>query len=76
MRAIVYSEAGGPEVLRLVDRPEPTPAPGEVLVRMALSGVNPTDWKARRAGGHGGLGTPRGDYVIAFALPVAVAGTA
>jgi NADPH2:quinone reductase len=56
MRAIVYSEAGGPDVLRLVDRPEPVPGPGEVLVRMAVSGVNPTDWKARRAGGHGGRG--------------------
>jgi NADPH2:quinone reductase len=47
VRAIVYSEAGGPEVLRLVDRPEPTPGPGEVRVRMHVSGVNPTDWKAR-----------------------------
>jgi NADPH2:quinone reductase len=56
MRAIVYSEAGGPEVLRLVDRPEPAPGPGEVLVRIAASGVNPTDWKARAAGGLGGRG--------------------
>jgi len=53
MRAIVYSEAGGPEVLRLVDRPEPEPGPGEVLVRMAVSGVNPTDWKTRRGTGAG-----------------------
>jgi NADPH2:quinone reductase len=61
VRAIVYLEAGGPEVLRLVDRPEPMPASGEVLVRMAVSGVNPTDWKARRAGGLGGRGLgPRG----------------
>ena len=50
MRAIVYSEAGGPEVLRLVDRPEPVPGPGEVRVRMHVSGVNPTDWKARSRG--------------------------
>lgn len=50
MRAIVYSEAGGPDVLRLVDRPEPTPGPGEVRVRMHVSGVNPTDWKARARG--------------------------
>jgi NADPH2:quinone reductase len=60
MRAIVYSEAGGPEVLRLVDRPEPAPGPGEVLVRIAASGVNPTDWKARRAGGLGGGGVGPG----------------
>jgi NADPH:quinone reductase len=48
MRAIVYSETGGPEVLRLVERPVPEPGPGEVRVDVAVSGVNPTDWKARR----------------------------
>ena len=31
----------------MVDRPVPEPAPGEVRVRLALSGVNPTDWKSR-----------------------------
>lgn len=50
MRAIVYSEAGGPEVLRLVDRPEPSPGLDEVRVGMRASGVNPTDWKARTRG--------------------------
>ena len=47
MKAVVYSETGGPEVLRLVERPIPEPGPGEVRVRVAVSGVNPTDWKAR-----------------------------
>src|SRR2546427_6056916 len=50
MRAVVYSQSGEPDVLRLVDRPLPEPGPGEVRVRMAVSGVNPTDWKARRGG--------------------------
>jgi NADPH:quinone reductase len=50
VRAIVYSEAGGPEVLRLVDRPEPLPGRGEVRVRLHVSGVNPTDWKGRSRG--------------------------
>jgi NADPH2:quinone reductase len=45
MRAIRYSETGGSEVCRLSDRPAPGPAAGEVLVRVAVSGVNPTDWK-------------------------------
>jgi NADPH:quinone reductase len=49
----VYTETGGPEVLKLVERPEPTPGPGEVLVRVAVSGVNPTDWKSRRGNGPG-----------------------
>ena len=53
MRAIVYRETGDPSVLSLVERPEPAPGPGEVLVRVAISGVNPTDWKVRRGGGPG-----------------------
>ena len=57
MRAIVYSETGGPGVLRLVERPEPEPGPGEVLVRVAVSGVNPTDWK-NRAGRRPGEAPP------------------
>ncbi len=48
MKAVVYSQTGGPEVLRLVEIPDPEPGPGEVLVRVAFSGVNPTDWKNRR----------------------------
>ncbi|MBU2670349.1 NADPH:quinone reductase [Actinoplanes bogorensis] len=47
MKAIIYSDNGGPEVLRLVDREVPEPGPGEVRVRVAVSGVNPTDWKTR-----------------------------
>jgi NADPH2:quinone reductase len=47
MRAIVYSQAGDSRVLRLVEKPVPEPGPGEVRVRVHVSGVNPTDWKAR-----------------------------
>ncbi|GAA0381679.1 MULTISPECIES: NADPH:quinone reductase [Micromonospora] len=48
MKAIVYERTGDPSVLQLVDRPLPEPGAGEVLVRIVFSGVNPTDWKARR----------------------------
>ncbi|WP_328340722.1 NADPH:quinone reductase [Micromonospora sp. NBC_00421] len=48
MKTIVYERTGDPSVLQLVDRPAPEPGPGEVLVRVAVAGVNPTDWKARR----------------------------
>src|SRR2546425_6810306 len=48
MRAVVYAETGDPDVLRLTERPVPEPGPGEVRVRVRVSGVNPTDWKARR----------------------------
>jgi NADPH2:quinone reductase len=53
VKAIVYSQTGDPDVLRLVDRPMPEPGPGEVRVRVRFSGVNPTDWKARRGSGPG-----------------------
>jgi len=55
VKAIVYRPEDG--VLRLVERPEPQPDTGEVLVRIAFSGVNPTDWKARR---NPYAGTPQG----------------
>ncbi len=48
----MYSETGGTGVLRLVERGVPEPGPGEVRVRVAVSGVNPTDWK-RRSGATG-----------------------
>ena len=48
MKAIVYSETGDPSVLHLVERELPDPGPGEVRVRVIVSGVNPTDWKSRR----------------------------
>ena len=53
MRAIVYTETGGPDVLKLVERTDPKPGPDEVVVRVAVSGVNPTDWKARAGDGPG-----------------------
>ncbi|MCW2839234.1 MAG: NADPH:quinone reductase, partial [Aeromicrobium sp.] len=47
MRAIVYSQTGDPSVLGLVEREPAEPGPGEVRVRVVVSGVNPTDWKSR-----------------------------
>jgi NADPH2:quinone reductase len=43
MKAIEISTFGGPEVLRLVDRPDPKPLAGELLIRVAASGVNRPD---------------------------------
>jgi NADPH2:quinone reductase len=48
MRAVWYERNGGSEVLTLGEMPTPEPGPGEVLVRLAASGVNPSDWKTRR----------------------------
>lgn len=43
MHAIEISETGGPEVLRYVEKPTPTPAAGEVLIRADAIGVNYID---------------------------------
>jgi putative PIG3 family NAD(P)H quinone oxidoreductase len=43
MIAIDPPEAGGPELLRPVDRPLPSPGPGELLIRVAAAGVNRPD---------------------------------
>lgn len=48
MKAAWYDRNGGSEVLSYGDLPTPTPGAGEVLVRLAASGVNPSDWKTRR----------------------------
>jgi NADPH:quinone reductase-like Zn-dependent oxidoreductase len=59
MRAVLYERTGpAAEVLRLVELPRPEPGPGEVLVRVAVSGANPSDAKSR-AGARGGMAFPR-----------------
>jgi NADPH:quinone reductase-like Zn-dependent oxidoreductase len=47
MKAIQFTEFGGPEVLQVVDLPEPHPADGQIRVRVHAVGVNPIDWKVR-----------------------------
>ncbi|MDT0168659.1 NADPH:quinone reductase [Pseudarthrobacter sp. BRE9] len=51
MKAIVYGETGPSSVLQLRDKPLTDPGPGEVRVRLVVSGVNPTDWKSRAGSG-------------------------
>lgn len=53
MKAIEYSQSGDSSVLQLVERDISHPGPGEVRIRTVVSGVNPTDWKARQGGGFG-----------------------
>ncbi len=51
MRAVEISEPGGPEVLRLCERPVPTPQAGEIVIRVAYAGVNRPD-ALQRAGSY------------------------
>src|ERR1044071_813811 len=48
MRAVEISTPGAPEVLKPVERPDPVPAPGEVLIRVAAAGVNRPDVLQRK----------------------------
>ena len=48
MKAIEITAPGGPEVLRLVDRPMPVAGTGEALIRVAASGINRPDVLQRK----------------------------
>ncbi|MFN3415734.1 MAG: NAD(P)H-quinone oxidoreductase [Caldimonas sp.] len=48
MKAVEIVEYGAPEVLRLAERPDPVPGPGEVLIRVGASGVNRPDVLQRK----------------------------
>jgi NADPH:quinone reductase-like Zn-dependent oxidoreductase len=51
MRAVIITRPGGPEVLELQERPTPTPAANEVLVRVRASALNRADL-LQRAGNY------------------------
>lgn len=53
MKAVIFERVGGPEVLQLVERPEPSPAAGEVLLEICGTALNYADLLQRR-----------GDYVM------------
>jgi NADPH:quinone reductase-like Zn-dependent oxidoreductase len=48
MKAVRFSRFGGPEVLEIVDLPDPHPGPGQVRIAVRAAGVNPSDWKKRQ----------------------------
>jgi NADPH:quinone reductase-like Zn-dependent oxidoreductase len=48
MKAVRFRQFGGPEVLQIVDLPDPHAGPGQIRVEVRAAGVNPSDWKARR----------------------------
>jgi NADPH2:quinone reductase len=59
MRAVQQEEFGGPEVLAVVELPMPEPGPGQVLIEVALAGVNFADTHQRR-----------NEYLAAAELPL------
>lgn len=47
MHAVGLNSYGGPEVLHLVELPDPHPAPGQVRVKVRAAGINPADVMVR-----------------------------
>jgi NADPH:quinone reductase-like Zn-dependent oxidoreductase len=47
MKAVVIHAYGGPEQLKFEDRPDPIPGPGDVLIKVVATSVNPFDLKIR-----------------------------
>ncbi len=64
MQVIEVARFGGPEVLRLAQRPEPVAGRGEVVVRVHAATVNPTDLGARA--GRGPRDMPRPPFVLGW----------
>ncbi|MFD7062163.1 NADP-dependent oxidoreductase [Streptomyces sp. NPDC059906] len=58
-KAVAIHQFGGPDVLGLVDVPEPVPGPGQVTVRVRATGVNGFDCRVRSGG-------MRGRYPVEF----------
>ena len=48
MKAVRFSQFGSPEVLEIVDLPDPHPGPAQVRIAVRAAGVNPSDWKERK----------------------------
>jgi NADPH:quinone reductase-like Zn-dependent oxidoreductase len=48
MKAVRFSRFGAPEVLEIVDLPDPHAGPGQVRIAVRAAGVNPSDWKKRK----------------------------
>src|SRR5881227_3182544 len=48
LKAASFNRFGGPEVLEIVDLPDPHPGPGQVRIAVRAAGVNPSDWKKRK----------------------------
>ena len=47
MKAVTFTEYGGPEVLHVADADEPHAGSGQVRIAVRAAGVNPIDWKER-----------------------------
>ena len=65
MKAYVFNGHGGPEVESFADVPRPDPGPGQLLIAVHASGVNPADWK-RRTGAMRTAASPPEHFPVLF----------
>ncbi|MFB8002910.1 NADP-dependent oxidoreductase [Nocardia sp. NPDC056000] len=72
MRAVAFREFGGPDVVNILDLPEPKPQAGQVLVKVVAAPVNPID-TASRAGYLAAILPAREVYVPGIEFSGAVA---
>ena len=81
MKAVVYRCYGPPEILQVANVPKPTPAQGEVLVRVHTAALNPLDWHRFRGEPYflrlsDGFGRPSADRLgVDFAGTVEAVGS-
>jgi NADPH:quinone reductase-like Zn-dependent oxidoreductase len=73
MWVVEVTKLGGPEVLRVAERPDPEPGPSQVVVRVRAANVNPTDLGARR--GAGRVAPPDPPFVLGWDLAGQVTAT-
>jgi NADPH:quinone reductase-like Zn-dependent oxidoreductase len=59
MKAAQFSQFGGPEVLEIVDLPDPHPGPGQVRIVVHAAGISATDAKLRQGSLSFGAGLPQ-----------------
>ena len=59
MKAAQFGLFGGPEVLEIVDLPDPHPGPGQIRIVVHAAGINATDWKLRKGLLDFGAGLPQ-----------------
>jgi NADPH:quinone reductase-like Zn-dependent oxidoreductase len=59
MKAAQFSQFGGPEVLEIVDLPDPHPGPGQVRIVVHAAGISGSDWKLRAGVLNFGAGLPQ-----------------
>jgi NADPH:quinone reductase-like Zn-dependent oxidoreductase len=48
VRGAQFNRFGGPEVLEIVDLPDPHPGAGEIRIKVRAAGINASDWKKRQ----------------------------